>query len=120
MNDGSSAQSLSSVDEDPENTVTYWKEKCRQLEVRVQEAQPRPQICHDVEVQCSFEEVRPVDDSTSKQLEHENEQLRVQIDVLKDEINTVNFQLSSISIQSSTTTDVGQPFARIATPLMLV
>jgi predicted RNase H-like nuclease (RuvC/YqgF family) len=116
VNDGSSAQSLSSVDEDPENTVPFWREKCRQLEAQLQEAQTSIVIpSADVEIQCSIMEAESASDSEGSvdqellhRLTRENEQLKSELSLLKEEIHNLNFQLSSISMQRSTSSDVSE------------
>ncbi|CAF1376053.1 unnamed protein product [Adineta steineri] len=120
INDGSSAQSLSSVDEDPENTVIYWKQKCYQLEIQLQEIQTSNLVSSkDIDIQCSIIENnqrKNSEESSDKEflnkLNHENEQLKNQLTILKEEITNLNFQLSSISMQRSTTTDKIKDYER--------
>ncbi|CAF4405734.1 unnamed protein product, partial [Adineta steineri] len=115
-----SAQSLSSVDEDPENTVIYWKQKCHQLEIQLQEIQTSNLVSSkDIDIQCSIIENnqrKNSEESSDKEflnkLNHENEQLKNQLTILKEEITNLNFQLSSISMQRSTTTDKIKDYER--------
>ncbi|UJR22765.1 hypothetical protein I4U23_025797 [Adineta vaga] len=115
VNDESSAQSLSSVDEDPENTVTYWKQKCHQLEGQLQELQISNSISTtDVETQCSMiQDVTPKNtEELETKLSDENEQMKSEISLLKEEINSLNFQLSSISMQRLTSSDKIKDYER--------
>ncbi|CAF4456888.1 unnamed protein product [Rotaria sp. Silwood2] len=113
INDGSSVQSLSSVDEDPENTLIYWKQKCQELEMQLQEIHSTNSLSSiDVEIQCSMNEDNQIDNAKESidnevlnKLNNENEQLQTQINLLKEEITNLNLQLSSMSIERSTTTD---------------
>ncbi|CAF1496646.1 unnamed protein product [Rotaria sp. Silwood1] len=108
INDGSSAQSLSSVDEDPENTLIYWKQKCQELEIQLQEINSlNLVVSNDVEIQCSMNENNSNEtiNNNNNILINENEQLQTEINILKEEITNFNLQLSSVSMQHLTTTD---------------
>ncbi|CAF3103876.1 unnamed protein product [Rotaria socialis] len=104
INDGSAAQSLSSVDEDPENTIIYWKQKYHELEMQLQTQHPS----NDVEIQCSSNENGNSHESTDKEtvdkLNSENEKLQIQINSLNEEISNLNLQLLSAFTEPSTTT----------------
>ncbi|CAF1039320.1 unnamed protein product [Adineta steineri] len=104
MHDDSLACSISSTDEYPENTLNYWKERCHQLELQLQ-TNSHNSLSNDIEIQCSVDKhdamIQTVeDDSISK---NEIENWKIQNDVLKDEINNLNFQLSTFIIQRTTT-----------------
>lgn len=109
VNDDSLTQSLSSADEDPENTLNYWKQKYKELEVKLQEMHvSAPLPSNDIEIQCSMIEDKPKDDLNEmiEKLKIENEELQARTNQLKEEISNLNFRISSISIQPSTTADV--------------
>lgn len=163
INDDSCRQSLSSIEENPENTLAFWKEKCYHLELQLQDIesnQPSPPL-NDIEVQCSFDdqeterlreemssleeqntslrnEIAELKDQNEQsksetqtleenfeqmkierdRLKEENEQVRNEINVLKEDMSNLNFQLSSISMQRSTSSDVNETFTP-STPLLL-
>lgn len=127
VNDGSPAQSLSSVDEDPETTVAYWKDKCLQLEAQLHEVpQSSTTLSLDAEIQCSMLEVeptnqieQPVDTSIVEKLTHENEQLANDLSLLKEDVNNLSFQLSSASMQRSTSVDVSVTLGRVILDLLI-
>ncbi len=93
MNDGSSAHSISSLDEDPENTLMHWKEKCLQLEMLLQDVQSTNSLLssNDVEIQCSIDENEQkenpdalIDKELLNKLNDENEQLKTEINTLNE------------------------------------
>ncbi|CAF1397699.1 unnamed protein product [Adineta ricciae] len=120
VNDGSSAQSLSSAEEDPENTMIYWKQKCLQLEMQLQEIHTSNSVSTaDVELQCSIIEPPPtestetsIDDELMTKLNDENEQLKSEVSLLKEEVSSLNFQISSASMQRSTSSDKIKDYER--------
>ncbi|CAF2883284.1 unnamed protein product [Rotaria sp. Silwood2] len=109
INDDSSAHSISSVDEYPENTVNYWRERYQQLELQLHSKYDKLQV-NDVETQCSIDKfdqiTQTIDDKKlidENILKSETEKLKSQKDVLQDEVNSLNFQLSTFMIQRTTT-----------------
>lgn len=87
------------VDEDPQHTISYWKEKCRILELQLQEQHS----IKDVETQCSVSENNHIDNTDKsndteiiQKLNNENEQLQIQIEWLQGEVEKFNLQASSI------------------------
>ncbi len=73
---------------------------CQQLEVQLQ-SHPEPLSSNNVEIQCSVDKHDEI-----TQTDNETENLESQKDVLKDEINNLNFQLSTFIIQRTTTENV--------------
>ncbi|CAF2044456.1 unnamed protein product [Rotaria magnacalcarata] len=107
--DESSAHSISSTDEYPENTLSYWKERCQHLEQQLQSNHTKI-LSNHVETQCSTEKhdqiTQTIDDKKlidESIFKSETEKLKFQKEVLQDEVNNLNFQLSSFIIQRTTT-----------------
>lgn len=82
---------------------------CQQLEAQLQ-AIPEHVSSNDVEIQCSVDKHDEITQTTDneKRVNNETETLKSQNDVLKDEINNLNFQLSTFIIQRTTTENVGK------------
>lgn len=83
--------SESSDDEDPENTVAFWKEKYQQL---LEAEKPNPVSKQDFESQCSFE------DPTAR---IEIEILQSQLNALQHQVTSLNLQLLALSNENSNT-----------------
>ncbi|CAF0815423.1 unnamed protein product [Adineta ricciae] len=102
INEANSPYSISSIDEYPENTLSYWKERCHQLEVQLQSNHEQPSTT-DVEVQCAVdkhdETSQTADDDDNIDVPHVDENLKSEIELLKSDINDLNFQLSTMMIQ---------------------
>ncbi|CAF4965503.1 unnamed protein product [Rotaria sp. Silwood1] len=118
ITDDSSAHSISSVDEYPENALNYWKERCQQLELELQSKHDKIQL-NNVETQCSIDKhdqiTQTIDDNKlidESILKNETEKLKSQKDVLQDEINNLNFQLSTFLIQRTTTENKFKDYER--------
>lgn len=99
---------VSSIDEDPEKNISFWKERCHDLEEQITSNPHHPISTLDAETQCSIDQH---DENTQTSEENDcqeenpwkvaNEKARVQIDILQDEIKDLNFQLSSFVIQQA-------------------
>ncbi len=106
------SHSLSSVDEDPENTVSYWKEKYLQLEIQSMNSIVPS---NDVEIQCSLDEEEKTENpeeaiekelliNENEQLKNDmhlsnekNEQLQIEINVLNEKNEELNTQANSLN-----------------------
>jgi len=83
-----------------QNWLSFFH-SCQQLEVQLQ-SHPEPLSSNNVEIQCSVDK----HDEITQTTDNETENLESQKDVLKDEINNLNFQLSTFIIQRTTTENV--------------
>ncbi|CAF1489418.1 unnamed protein product [Rotaria sordida] len=108
INDDSSAYSISSIDEYPENNLDYWKDRYQQLELQLQSKHDKLHM-NNVETQCSIDKHDQITQTIDNKklidesiLISETEKIKSQRDVLQHEVNNLNFQLSTFMIQHST------------------
>ncbi len=95
----------------------FWIEcfflySCQQLELQLQSSQDQLSL-NDAQIQCSIDKHDQITQTTDNEklideniLKTETEKFKSQINVLQDEINNLNFQLSSFIIQRTTTENV--------------
>ncbi|UJR26251.1 hypothetical protein I4U23_007591 [Adineta vaga] len=114
MNDGNSPCSISSIDEYPENTLNYWKDRCHQLEVELQANHEHPPS-NDVQIQCSVDKHDEISQTIDNNIINNDENLKPENDLLKSEINDLNFQLSTLIIQRTTTENKIKEYEREVT-----
>ena len=83
------------------------KISCQQLECQLQSSQDQPSTA-DVEIQCSPNNIDQTSQTHGLEQTMDDKHLRIQSenDMLQDEINNLNFQLSSVFIQRSSTENV--------------
>ncbi|CAF0729064.1 unnamed protein product [Didymodactylos carnosus] len=137
LNGGSSAQSVSSNEEINDGSSSYWKQRCHQLELELDQTQQQHEQQQQIfqsdeldqnnstkemidsptqtDINISEDEMKVYEQEKQKLIDNYESQLTTLNEkyekiksysvTLSDEITSLNFQLSSVSIQRSSTTD---------------